>query len=49
MEDISLCDAKRGLDIECRVHFPGQGDKLPLIVFSHGRRLHDHADRWCQG
>ncbi len=36
MEDITLRDDKRGLDIECRVHFPAQGDTLPLIVFSHG-------------
>ncbi len=36
MEDISLRDAKRGFDIECRVHFPAQGEKLPLIIFSHG-------------
>lgn len=36
MEDISLRDAKRGLDIKCRVHFPAQGEKLPLILFSHG-------------
>ena len=35
-EDITLRDDKRGKDIECRVHFPDAGDKLPLIVFSHG-------------
>jgi predicted dienelactone hydrolase len=35
-EDITLRDEKRGKDIECRVHFPDTGDKLPLIVFSHG-------------
>jgi len=35
-EDITLRDEKRGKDIECRVHFPDAGDKLPLIVFSHG-------------
>ncbi len=35
-EDITLRDAKRGKDIECRVHFPDAGEKLPLIVFSHG-------------
>ncbi len=35
-EDITLHDKKRGKDIECRVHFPDTGDKLPLIVFSHG-------------
>jgi len=36
MEDVTLHDEKRGRDIECRVHFPAAGDKLPLIVFSHG-------------
>ncbi len=35
-EDMTLRDEKRGLEIECRVHFPEQGDQLPLIVFSHG-------------
>ncbi len=35
-EDITLRDEKRGKDLECRVHFPDTGDKLPLIVFSHG-------------
>jgi predicted dienelactone hydrolase len=35
-EDITLRDEKRGKDIECRIHFPDTGDKLPLIVFSHG-------------
>ena len=34
--DITLRDEKRGRDIECRVHFPAGGQKLPLIVFSHG-------------
>ncbi len=36
MEDVTLRDEKRGLDVECRVHHPEKGDKLPLIVFSHG-------------
>ncbi len=36
LEDLVLHDAKRGLDIECRVHSPAVGAKLPLIVFSHG-------------
>lgn len=35
-DDITLRDDKRGKDIECRVHYPEAGDKLPLIVFSHG-------------
>lgn len=35
-EDITLRDDKRGKDIECRVHFPDTGERLPLIVFSHG-------------
>jgi predicted dienelactone hydrolase len=35
-EEITLRDEKRGKDIECRVHFPDTGDKLPLIIFSHG-------------
>ncbi|MCE9520109.1 MAG: hypothetical protein K8R87_11230 [Verrucomicrobia bacterium] len=35
-EDITLRDEKRGKDIECRVHFPDTGEKLPLIIFSHG-------------
>lgn len=35
-EDIALRDEKRGKDIECRVHYPETGDRLPLIVFSHG-------------
>lgn len=35
-EDITLQDARRGKDLECRVHFPETGDRLPLIVFSHG-------------
>ena len=36
MDDISLHDGKRNNDIECRVWFPTTGEKLPLIVFSHG-------------
>lgn len=36
MEDVTLRDEKRGVDIEYRVHHPENGDKLPLIVFSHG-------------
>jgi predicted dienelactone hydrolase len=35
-EDISLRDEKRRKDLECRVYYPETGDKLPLIVFSHG-------------
>lgn len=35
-EDIALSDDKRGITIECRVHFPATGGKLPLIIFSHG-------------
>ncbi len=35
-EDIILRDDNRGKDIECRVYFPDTGDKLHLIVFSHG-------------
>ncbi len=35
-QDITLRDEKRGKEIECRVHFPDTGDKLPLIIFSHG-------------
>jgi predicted dienelactone hydrolase len=35
-EDITLHDAKRGKNLECRVHYPDTGEKLPLIVFSHG-------------
>lgn len=35
-QDISVRDEKRGKNIECRVYFPAKGDKLPLIVFSHG-------------
>lgn len=35
-EDIILRDEERRKDIECRVHSPDTGDKLPLIVFSHG-------------
>jgi predicted dienelactone hydrolase len=34
--DVTLLDAKRGRSVECRIHFPGAGDALPLIVFSHG-------------
>ena len=36
MADLTLQDDKRGKEIECRVHFPTAGDKLPLIIFSHG-------------
>jgi predicted dienelactone hydrolase len=36
MEDLTLRDEKRGLDIEYRVHYSETGDKLPLILFSHG-------------
>ena len=36
MEDIILRDEKRGRDIECRVQYPAEGARLPLIVFSHG-------------
>ncbi len=36
MQDLTLRDEKRGRDIECRVHYPETGAKLPLIVFSHG-------------
>lgn len=35
-EDITLRDERRGKDLECRVHYPEAGDRLPLIVFSHG-------------
>lgn len=35
-EDFILRDEKRGRDIECRAHFPATGEKLPLIIFSHG-------------
>lgn len=35
-EDLTLRDEKRGRDIECRVHFPSVGEKLPLVIFSHG-------------
>jgi predicted dienelactone hydrolase len=34
--DLTLRDAARGRDIECRVYFPEAGTALPLIVFSHG-------------
>jgi len=34
--DLTLRDDSRGKDVECRVHFPTTGDKLPLIVFAHG-------------
>ena len=36
MQDFTLRDEKRGRVIECRVHFPERGEKLPVIVFSHG-------------
>jgi predicted dienelactone hydrolase len=35
-DDILLRDEKRGIEIDCRIHYPETGDKLPLIVFSHG-------------
>lgn len=35
-DDITLHDSKRNKDLECRVHYPESGDKLPIIVFSHG-------------
>ena len=35
-DDITLHDSKRNKDLECRVHYPESGDKMPLIVFSHG-------------
>jgi predicted dienelactone hydrolase len=35
-DDINLHDSKRNKDLECRVHYPDSGDKLPLILFSHG-------------
>lgn len=35
-EDVALRDERRGKDLECRVYFPEAGDRLPLIVFSHG-------------
>ncbi len=34
--DFTLHDAERARDIACRVYSPTSGDKLPLIVFSHG-------------
>jgi predicted dienelactone hydrolase len=34
--DTTLRDEARAKDIECRVHYPETGDRLPLIVFSHG-------------
>lgn len=34
--DVTLHDAKRNKDLECRVYFPDSDEKLPLIVFSHG-------------
>jgi predicted dienelactone hydrolase len=34
--DIVLKDERRGRAIECRVYAPEQGEKLPLILFSHG-------------
>jgi predicted dienelactone hydrolase len=34
--DLTLRDAARGRDIECRVYFSEAGTVLPLIVFSHG-------------
>jgi predicted dienelactone hydrolase len=36
MQDITLRDIKRGIEIEARVQFPQEGTKLPLVVFSHG-------------
>ena len=35
-EDLTLRDEKRGRDIECQVHFTSVGEKLPLVIFSHG-------------
>lgn len=34
--DVTLRDAQRGRDIECRVYYPESGTRLPLIIFSHG-------------
>lgn len=34
--DFTLRDEKRSRDIECRVYYPEAGEKLPLIIFSHG-------------
>ncbi len=34
--EFSLQDAQRDRQIECRSYAPKNGDKLPLIVFSHG-------------
>ncbi|MDI1314430.1 acetylxylan esterase [Prosthecobacter sp.] len=36
MDEFLLKDAKRERQIECRSYAPKSGDKLPLIVFSHG-------------
>jgi len=36
VEEFTLHDAKRDRQIECRTYFPTSGEKLPLIVFSHG-------------
>jgi predicted dienelactone hydrolase len=34
--EITLRDEKRGREIECRVYSPRTGERLPLIIFSHG-------------
>lgn len=36
VEEFTLHDAKRDRNMECRAYFPTTGEKLPLIVFSHG-------------
>ncbi|MGY8673724.1 MAG: alpha/beta hydrolase family protein, partial [Verrucomicrobiia bacterium] len=36
VEEFTLHDTKRDRHMECRAYFPTTGEKLPLIVFSHG-------------
>lgn len=36
VEEFTLHDVKRDRHVECRAYFPTTGEKLPLIIFSHG-------------
>jgi len=36
MQDLTIRDEKRGIDIDCRIQLPAGRQKIPLIVFSHG-------------
>src|ERR1043165_2634902 len=50
---VRLAAPGRGLDLEVRVSAPADGDRLPVIVFSHGfgSSLHGYGpltDHWAE-